>query len=93
MMRYKDLYVRAINKWGVEAQCDQAVEECAELIASLKHLKRGKVSEDELIDELADVYLMLGQLIYMFGEDKLNAAVDRKIVKLEKLLVENDSMS
>lgn len=93
MMRYKDLYVRAINKWGVEAQCDQAVEECAELIASLKHLKRGKVSEDELIDEIADVYLMLGQLIYMFGEDKLNTAVDRKIVKLEKLLAENDSMS
>jgi NTP pyrophosphatase (non-canonical NTP hydrolase) len=93
MMRYKDLYVRTINKWGVEAQCDQAVEECAELIASLKHLKRGKVSEDELIDELADVYLMLGQLIYMFGEDKFDAAVDRKILKLEKLLAENDSIS
>ena len=92
MMRYKDLYVRAIAKWGVDAQCDQAVEECAELIATLKHFKRGKVAEDAIVDELADVYLMVGQLIYMFGEDKLDAAVKRKILKLERLLAEDDSM-
>lgn len=93
MMRYKELYQRTIDKWGIDAQCDQAVEECAELIATLKHFKRGKVTEEAIIDELADVYLMLGQLIYMFGEDKLDDAVERKIVKLEKMLAENDSIS
>lgn len=92
-MRYRELYARTITKWGVDAQCDQAVEECAELIASLKHFRRGKVSEDELVDELADVYLMVGQLTYMFGEEKLNAAIEKKILKLEKLLVENDAVS
>ena len=93
MMRYKNIYARAIDKWGVEAQCDQAVEECAELIATLKHFRRGKVDHDALIDELADVYLMVGQLTYMFGEEKLNAAIEKKILKLEKLLAKSDSDS
>ena len=93
MMRYKDLYAKTIAKWGVDAQCDQAVEECAELIATLKHFKRGKVKEDALVDELADVYLMLGQLTYMFGEEKLEAAIKKKINKLEKLLADNTEIS
>jgi hypothetical protein len=37
------------------------------LIAVLKHFRRAKVDEKAVIDELADVSLMLGQLIYMFG--------------------------
>ena len=86
MMRYRDLYVRTINKWGEKAQFEQAIEECAELIATLQHFARGKVDRDVVIDELADVYLMVGQLAYMFGEEDLNASVERKIIKLNKLL-------
>ena len=46
MMRYKNIYARAIDKWGVEAQCDQAVEECAELIATLKHFRRDRACKE-----------------------------------------------
>lgn len=89
MMRYTDLYARTISKWGEKAQYDQAIEECAELIATLQHFARGKVSTDTVVDELADVFLMVGQLTYMFGEDRLMAAVEEKVGKLEVLLNEN----
>jgi len=84
MMKHRDIYRATLAKWGPDAQYDQAIEECAELITALKHLKRGKADEQKVIAELADVYLMVGQLGYMFGPDKLEQAVE---VKLEKLAV------
>lgn len=87
IMLYRDLYEKTIAKWGVDAQYDQAIEECAELIATLKHLKRGKVDQESVVNELADVYLMIGQLIYMFGPDRVDAAVQHKIDKLNNLLL------
>ena len=81
-----ELYGATLAKWGEEAQYDQAIEECAELIASLKHYKRGKIGTEEVISELADVTLMVGQLTWMLGADKLDLAISEKILKLKKLL-------
>ena len=80
------VYRAALEKWGVEAQYDQTIEECAELIAALKHLKRDKVDEEQIVSELADVTLMIGQLTWMFGEKRVKAAVARKLEKLAGLL-------
>ena len=88
MLRYRDIYMQTIDKWGEEAQYDQMIEECAELIATLQHFARGKVDQDTVVHELADVFLMVGQLTYMFGEDKLHAAVESKVAKLKLLLDE-----
>lgn len=90
MMRYREIYAKTIDKWGEKAQYDQAIEECAELIATLQHYARGKVSRDAVIHELADVFLMVGQLTYMLGEDKLLAAVEAKVGKLHHLLEEGE---
>jgi len=91
MMRYREIYAKTISKWGEQAQYDQTVEECAELITSLQHFARGKVDKETVVDELADVFLMVGQLTYMFGEDQLSAAVEKKIAKLN-LLLEKDEV-
>ncbi|MBN1956974.1 MAG: antitoxin [Desulfuromonadales bacterium] len=85
-----NLYQATLKKWGEEAQYDQAVEECAELIIALKHYRRGKISSQAVVDELADVTLMLGQLTWMFGEDKVADAVNSKLKKLHKLLATPD---
>lgn len=90
MMRYREIYAKTIDKWGEKAQYEQSVEECAELIATLQHFGRGKVDRQVVVDELADVYLMLGQLIYMFGEENFACALKKKISKLQKLLDEED---
>lgn len=86
MMQYRDIYAKTIDKWGEKAQFDQAIEECAELITTLQHFSRGKVGRDAVVNELADVFLMVGQLTYMFGEEELTAAVEKKIAKLQILL-------
>lgn len=91
MMRYREIYAKTISKWGEQAQYDQTVEECAELITSLQHFARGKVDKETVVNELADVFLMVGQLAYMFGEDQLSAAVEKKIAKLNILLEEDDA--
>ncbi len=88
MMLYREIYKKTIKKWGEDAQYNQMIEECAELIATLQHFSRGKVNSDAVVDELADVFLMVGQLTYMFGEDQLTAAVEKKIAKLQLLLDE-----
>lgn len=80
------LYQAALEKWGEAAQFDQAVEECAEMIAAIKHFRRGKVNEQAVIDELADVLLMVGQMVYMLGEEPVGAAVEAKIRKLNLLI-------
>ena len=86
LMAYRELYKATLRKWGAEAQYDQAVEECAELIATLKHLKRGRVDEEAVAGEQADVYLMTGQLVYMLGEERVAAAVERKLARLHEQL-------
>jgi NTP pyrophosphatase (non-canonical NTP hydrolase) len=86
MMEDREIYRRTLEKWGVEAQYDQAVEECAELIAVLKHYRRGKVDEDRVIEELADVWLMVGQLAFMFGEERVRGVVQVKVDKLHQLM-------
>ncbi|MDO3379977.1 antitoxin [Geoalkalibacter halelectricus] len=86
MLKDREIYRRTLAKWGEEAQYDQAVEECAELIAALKHFRRGKVGAERVVEELADVCLMTGQLAFMFGEENVRAAVRAKLEKLSDLL-------
>jgi len=83
---YEEIYLATMAKWGEEAQYDQAVEECAELITALKHLKRGRIEVEQVADELADVALMVAQLSFMIGAEKVEAAIDQKIKKLKNLL-------
>jgi NTP pyrophosphatase (non-canonical NTP hydrolase) len=85
-MQMEKIYQATIDKWGEDAQYDQAVEECAELIAALKHYRRGKIDKQEVIAELADVSLMLGQLCWMFGQGQVDEAIEKKLVKLHTLL-------
>ena len=88
---YDAIYRAAIQKWGRDAQFEQLVEECAELIAAVKHYQRNKVTEQVIAEELADVLLMAGQMIYLLGEERVQKAVEAKIVKLEMLLEQQET--
>lgn len=85
-MDLEELYRATVNVWGEQAQYDQAAEECAELIAALMHYRREKVDAQQVIDELADVTLMVGQLTWMFGQQQVDEAVKRKREKLDGLM-------
>jgi NTP pyrophosphatase (non-canonical NTP hydrolase) len=85
-----ELYRRTLEKWGEQAQYDQAIEECAELTTALLHYRRDKTDASTVIDEMADVILMLGQLRWMFGPEEVEQALERKRVKLEGLLMQDE---
>ena len=60
-MTFNEICKKAVAKWGVEAQLDQAVEEAAELIQAINKFKRYN-SPWPLMEEMVDVEIMVGQL-------------------------------
>lgn len=83
--RYKELYKKAVEKWGQDAQIDMIIEEAAELILSIEHWKRGRKSSNNIFEEAADLYNMLMQLREM--QPKLfDDWVNRKMARLEERL-------
>ena len=66
----KHTFNQSIIKCGEEPQCRQAMEECAELIQAINKCIRypdRKDCHNNLIEEIADVEIMLYQLKVMFN--------------------------
>lgn len=84
-----NIYEEAIKKWGKKEQIIQTMEECAELIkACSKYFRFGKT--DNVLEEMADVQLMLNQMIVMFGAENYRKSFNNKYNKLLKRLGIND---
>ncbi len=81
----KQIFEKAIEKWGVNSQLDMVIEECSELIQAICKLKRIKENSlDNLMEEVADVEIMLTQLRIIIGNDKLIDFIkSEKIKRLE----------
>ena len=81
----------ALDKWGLAAQAGQTVEECAELIVALqKQFNRTPTPEtiENIVDEMADVEMMLAQMRLAFGVDDeaFHERIESKFNKLNKYL-------
>ena len=79
---------RALETWGEEAQMLMVVEEMSELMKEiLKNINRKKNNIDEIIEETADVEIMLEQLKenYQIAE-KVEAYKKDKIKVIEQRL-------
>ncbi|MBO6289058.1 MAG: hypothetical protein IJ738_02655 [Alphaproteobacteria bacterium] len=83
-MTENELYKRALKDWGKEPQMMQVIEEMAELTKEiLKNINRKKNNIAELIEETADVEIMLGQLKCCYNIEK-NVA-EYKAGKMQKI--------
>lgn len=79
-----DIYNKASEVWGKALQIDLCVEELAELIQALCKLKRGK-SGEKVIEELADVYIMLEQIRFLLNSDQeIEQMIAYKLSRLKK---------
>lgn len=64
----KNVYLRALKNWGKEPQMLQVIEEMSELTKEiLKNVNRKKNNVAEIIEEAADVEIMLEQLKCCYG--------------------------
>jgi hypothetical protein len=85
-MTDREVYEKAVLQWGEASQLDMAIEECAELIVALQHWKRERIGTDKVIEEIADVEIMMGQLRVMFDGEKVDWRHRGKIQRLKERL-------
>lgn len=77
----------AIARFGRQAQHAMAIEECAELIVALSHISRDRIPVSELAGEIADVQIMLEQLVIMYDCSNAVEAIKRqKLARLARRL-------
>jgi len=64
-MNIPTLYQTAFEKWGKQLQMIVAMEELAELTRAISKWLRGREDMDNLAEEVADVRIMLEQIIFL----------------------------
>jgi NTP pyrophosphatase (non-canonical NTP hydrolase) len=77
-----EIFKKALAKWGRESQIGMVYEECGELITALNQFHRGRIGLAEVIDEVADVTIMIKQLSYILGYERVNDRVAFKMTVL-----------
>ena len=82
----RKLFLDAISRYGVEAQLKMVVEKCSKLIVALCHDNRGRAPKSGVIDELADVSIMLDQAMIIYGEEDVRYAKALKMKRLQERL-------
>lgn len=89
-MKEKELYKKAVELWGIEAQIKQAIEECSELITALCHKDRGKVGLADVAKEVADVEIMCEQLREIIGDEIVDRYKQEQLIRLEHGIQSDD---
>lgn len=79
----------AVSKWGEALQFDMVVEELAELIHAVQKYKRKRTlrTTNNVIEEIADVEIMIQELKMMLGiydiDELIQSEIDSKVIRLE----------
>jgi hypothetical protein len=84
------LYPKTIEKWGKQAQVLMAIEEMGELLQVLSKITRkvNGCSKSDVVDEIVDVDIMMGQLKVIFDVNELVylKIKERKLKRLKEMI-------
>ena len=81
-MHENEVYLKAIETYGKQAQITKAIEEMSELIVELVRIPIGRTGHDKIIDEIADVTIMMKQLSFIFGDEECEI---QRVIKTKRL--------
>lgn len=90
-----DTYKQAIETYGERAQKLMAIEEMSELTKEICKDFRGKLNREHLVEEMADVLIMLDQmlLLYKISGEEVGLMRIKKVERLkERLEKQNDEI-
>jgi NTP pyrophosphatase (non-canonical NTP hydrolase) len=75
--------IKKLAAQGMQSQLDQTQEECAELIQAISKFRRKKTVErkHDLLEEIADVSIMVMQLYEIFGKDEIEKRIKEKLAR------------
>ena len=85
----KIVYKTALKKWGIVAQLEMAQEEATELaLAVRKHIRKDNTdSFNHMIEEIADVEIMIAQIETMFENFPVRELIEKqKDFKVKRLM-------
>ena len=74
-----EIIQEAVDTWDMNKTVKRASEELIELSLSLLHFDRKKVSSNEVLEEMADVRIVLAHLEIKFGS--YQKQLDKKVLK------------
>lgn len=82
------LFQLSIDKWGTDTQILLCAEELNELQKELFKDLRGKDVRNNIIEEIADVEIMIAQMKYIFNidEEEILKWKEFKLDRLKKLI-------
>lgn len=88
-----DVLEKAIEVYGADLQKQVAIEEMAELTKEICKDFRGKGNREHIIEEMADVCIMLDQLmiIYDIKTNEMLGEIDIKTARLEERILREAS--
>jgi NTP pyrophosphatase (non-canonical NTP hydrolase) len=82
----KNLYMDAVLTFGEDSQMNMLTEEVGELLVALNKFRRNGDPEN-LIEELADVQIMISQITIMIGAThEVEEVIGRKLLRLRDRL-------
>ena len=90
---YAAIFDENIKAHGTDSEAGIAMEECAELIQAISKVRRygfvGKY-KDNLLEEIADVDIVLTELTMMFDieSEEFYSVLDRKVHRIKERLEE-----
>ena len=83
----QELYKDCLHFWGFDKQAKMVQEECLELALAVSRIERGREGAiDNMKEEVADVYLMVQEMIVYFGEETIMTIVDEKSDRVKEKL-------
>ena len=84
----KEICELAVERYGPEAQMNQAIEELNELAVAINHYRRGRIGVAKVAEEIADVCISLEQLeqILCLEEKDIVEACAAKLTRLKERL-------
>jgi hypothetical protein len=71
-----------LSHYGVEHQLRKSVEELTELSLAIQRVLDGRANIENVLEEIADVRIMLAQLELVFGDSR--TWMNRKLLRLAR---------
>lgn len=82
-----ETYQAIINKEGEKHQALICCGELAELSAELsRYFNQTRKNDEKVIDEIADVYITLNQMMLIFDSEKIDNRIKYKLDRLNKII-------
>lgn len=83
-----EIVERVAKHYGFTPLLDMMIEECGEMIVAINHYKRQRVSTERLIEEFADIWIVLKQMGVFLDESSIANVIDYKLRRVERVINE-----